>query len=203
MNRSVFLKRTLALGLLMPSAGSILARQFPSNEKILIVYLSRTNNTQAVAEMIQKEVGGTPLSLELEKPYPENYKSIVDQVAKENDRGYIPPLKSKIDAIANYDTIFIGFATWGMQLPPPIKSFLRSYDFKGKIIAPFNTNAGYGLGNSIETLEKLAPKSKVLNAFETKGGVERDGVLFVMRGEKELQVKSEINKWLRQIKVVE
>ena len=186
----------------MPSAGSVLARQFPPNEKILIVYLSRTNNTQAVAEMIQKEVGGTLLSLELEKPYPENYKSIVDQVAKENDTGYIPQLKSKIDTIDNYDTIFIGFPTWGMQLPPPIKSFLRSYDFKGKIIAPFNTNAGYGLGNSIETLEKLAPKSKVLNAFETKGGVERDGIRFVMKGEKELQVKSEVKKWLQSINII-
>jgi len=202
MNRSVFLKRTLALSLLMPSAGSVLARQFPPNEKILIVYLSRTNNTQAVAEMIQKEVGGTLLSLELEKPYPENYKSIVDQVAQENDTGYIPELKSKIDTIDNYDTIFIGFPTWGMQLPPPIKSFLRSYDFKGKIIAPFNTNAGYGLGNSIEILEKLAPKSKVLNAFETKGGVERDGIHFVMKGEKELQVKSEVKKWLQFINII-
>lgn len=149
--------------------------------------------------MIQKEVGGTLVSLELEKPYPENYKSIVDQVAKENEEGYMPALKTKVDVIKDYDTIFIGFPTWGMKLPPPIKSFLGTYNLNGITIVPFNTNAGYGIGNSIETVKKLAPKSKVLDAFETNGGVERDGILFVMEGEKELHVKSEVKRWLQQI----
>ncbi|MEJ7647089.1 MAG: flavodoxin [Chryseolinea sp.] len=187
------------MSLLTPSTGSILARQFPLKEKLSIVYLSRTNNTKALAEMIQKEVGGTLVSLELEKPYPENYKSIVDQVAKENEEGYMPALKTKVDVIKDYDTIFIGFPTWGMKLPPPIKSFLGTYNLNGITIVPFNTNAGYGIGNSIETVKKLAPKSKVLDAFETNGGVERDGILFVMEGEKELHVKSEVKRWLQQI----
>jgi flavodoxin len=202
MRRSEFLKRTLALTLLTTSAGSILARHLPSTEKILIVYLSRTNNTKAVAEMIKKEIGGRLVSLELQKPYPENYTAIVDQVAKENETGYLPPLKTKIADIENFDTIFIGFPTWGMQLPPPIRTLLTSYDLSEKIIVPFNTNAGYGLGNSIETLKRLSQKSKTLEAFETKGGVERDGVLFVMEGEKELQVKSELKNWLQQIKLL-
>lgn len=202
MRRSEFLKRTLAVSLLTTSASSILARQLPSNDKILIVYLSRTSNTKAVAEMIQKEVRGSLLSLELVKPYPENYKSIVDQVATENETGYLPPLKTKADNINNYETIFVGFPTWGMQLPPPIKSFLKSYDLTGKTIIPFNTNAGYGLGNSIETLKKLAYKSHLHDAFETKGGIERDGILFVMNGEKKSQVKSDLNKWLTRIKII-
>lgn len=45
--------------------------------KILIVYLSRTNNTKAIAEMIHNKVGGTLVALELEKPYPKNYQAIV------------------------------------------------------------------------------------------------------------------------------
>jgi hypothetical protein len=36
--------------------------------KILIVYLTRTNNTKAIAEIIQKNVGGKLVALELEKP---------------------------------------------------------------------------------------------------------------------------------------
>ena len=35
---------------------------------ILIVYLSRTGNTEAIAEMIYEEVGGDLVALELEKP---------------------------------------------------------------------------------------------------------------------------------------
>jgi len=69
------------------------------SEKILIVYLSRTNNTKAIAEIIHENVGGTLVALELEKPYPENYKATVDQVAKENETGFLPPLKTKIDSL--------------------------------------------------------------------------------------------------------
>ena len=51
-------------------------------ENILIVYLTRTNNTKAIAEIIHRKVGGTMVGLELEDPYPENYRATVDQVAK-------------------------------------------------------------------------------------------------------------------------
>ena len=71
--------------------------------KILIVYLSRTNNTKAIAEIIKENVGGTLVALELEKPYPENYQAIVQQVVNENETGYLPPLKTKIDSIQKYD----------------------------------------------------------------------------------------------------
>ncbi len=38
--------------------------------KVLIVYLSRTNNTKAIAEIIQRQAGGKLIALELENPYP-------------------------------------------------------------------------------------------------------------------------------------
>lgn len=171
-------------------------------ERTLIVYLSRTQNTKAVAEIIHKNIGGTFIALELEIPYPEHYQTTVNQVAEENRTGYLPPLKTKIDNIEKYDTVFIGFPTWGMQLPPPMKSFLNQYDLSGKTIVPFNTNGGYGIGSGFETVKQLCPNSTVLDGFSTKGGVERDGILYVMEGEKEKQVQAEVKKWLQKIKVV-
>lgn len=165
-------------------------------ERILIVYLSRTNNTEAVANIIYQQVGGTLVELELVDPYPKDYDEIVAQVARENETGFLPPLKTEI-AIDQYDTVFIGFPTWGMQLPPPMKSFLHKYDLSGKAVIPFNTNAGYGVGSSFETVEKLCPNSTILKGFSTKGGVERDGVYFVMEGEKRVEVQAEIKKWLK------
>ncbi len=157
-----------------PSA--IVPGKVDSGKNVLIVYLSRTKNTKAIAEIIQKTVGGKLVSLELQKPYPENYQAIVAQVAQENSSGYLPPLKTKIDSIQKYDLIFIGFPTWGMQLPPPMKSFLSSYDLAGKTIIPFNTNAGYGIGSTFQTVKDLAPSSNILEGFSTRGGIERDGV---------------------------
>jgi flavodoxin len=170
-----------------------------NKENILIVYLSRTNNTKAVAEIIQQNVGGKLVALELQKPYPENYKATVQQVVDENANGYLPPLKTKIDSIEKYDVVFVGFPTWDMKMPPPMKSFLHQYDLSGKTIIPFNTNAGYGVGSGFETVKKLCPNSKVLEGFSTKGGVERDGILFVMKGEKEKRAQDEVRKWLQKI----
>jgi flavodoxin len=171
-------------------------------EEILIVYLSRTNNTKTVAHMIHQHTGGKLVALELENPYPENYKAIVDQVARENASGFLPPLKTKIDSIGKYDVVFVGFPTWGMQLPPPMKSFLKQYDLSGKTIVPFNTNAGYGIGNSFETVKALCPNSTVLEGFTTKGGIERDGVLYVMEGEKQKAVETEVKGWLQKLDLI-
>ncbi|EIJ40529.1 flavodoxin [Galbibacter orientalis DSM 19592] len=168
--------------------------------KLLIVYLSRTNNTKQVAEIIQKEVGGDLVALELKEPYPENYDSIVAQVAKENESGYLPPLKTRIDNFNQYDKVFVGFPTWGMQLPPPMKSFLNKYNMSGKTVIPFNTNAGYGVGSSFKTVKEMCPNATVLEGFSTKGGIERDEIYFVMKGDKKIKVKEEIMTWLRRIK---
>lgn len=172
------------------------------DKNILIVYLSRTKNTKAVAEIIHKNVGGALVELELQKPYPEDYKEIVSQVSKENETGFLPPLKTKITNIEKFDIVFVGFPTWGMQLPPPMKSFLKEYDLEGKTVIPFNSNAGYGIGSSFQTVKELCPKSSILEGFSVKGGIERDGILFVMEGEKEKQVQVEIQNWLKKIKMV-
>ena len=184
--------------------------QSPSNDKgellrdakVLIVYLSRTNNTKAVAEIIHKKVGGDLAALELVTPYPENYQQIVAQVANENATGFLPPLKTTIDSLEKYDVVFVGFPTWGMQLPPPMKSFLNQYDLSGKTVVPFNTNGGYGIGSSFETVNQLCRNSTVLEGFTTRGGSERDGVLYVMQGDKEIQVQAEVQNWLEKIGLV-
>jgi flavodoxin len=169
------------------------------NAKVLIVYLSRTRNTEALAKLIHAEVGGTLVPLELEKPYPADYKSTVDQVAKENETGFLPPLKTKISGIEQYDVVFVGFPTWGMQMPPPVKSFLKRYDLKGKTVVPFNTHAGYGVGSGFQEVKQLSPGSRILEGLSIKGGIERDGILFVMEGEKEKQAKAEVADWLKKI----
>ena len=89
-----------------------------------------------------------------------------------------------------------------MQLPPPVKSFLKEYDLTGKTIIPFNTNAGYGLGSSLKTLRELSPKSTILDEFSVKGGVERNGIYFVMEGKRKVKVREAVQQWLKRIQVL-
>src|SRR5688572_8443820 len=69
---------------------------------VLIVYLSRTNNTKAVAEFVHQRIGGTIVAIDLQRPYPADYEAIVQQVARENATGYLPPLNTNIDRIEQY-----------------------------------------------------------------------------------------------------
>jgi flavodoxin len=174
-------------------------QSLPAEKKILIVYLSRTNNTKAIAEIIHQKVGGTLVSLELKTPYPANYGATVQQVVHENETGYLPPLKTTIEHIEQYDVLFLGFPTWDMQLPPPVKSFLHQYNLKGKTVIPFNTNAGYGSGSSFQTVTELCSGSTVLKGFSTRAGAERDGQYLVIQGARAVQAREEVNTWLKTI----
>ena len=170
--------------------------------KILIVYLSRTNNTKAIATIIHRNTGGKLAPLELVKPYPENYRQTVQQVVDENERGYLPPLKTRIDSIEQYDVVFVGFPTWDMKMPPPMKSFLHQYDLKGKTVIPFNTNAGYGVGSGFQTVKELCPNSKVLEGLEIKAGAEKDGQFLVIKDEKAIEADTKVRQWLQKLKLI-
>jgi flavodoxin len=172
-------------------------QRLPAEKKILIVYLSRTNNTKAIAEIIHQWVGGNLVALEVETPYPADNNTTVQQVVHENETSYLPPLKTKIERIAQYDVVFVGFPTWGMQLPPPIKSFLRQYDLKGKTVIPFNTNGGYGPGSSFQSVRELCPQSTILQGFVIRGGSERDGQYLVIKDARVEEARKEVEIWLR------
>ena len=132
-------------------------------------------------------------------PYPENYKEIVAQVDRENEKDFLPDLKTQINNLDEYDIVFLGFPTWDMQMPPPMKSFLTKYNLGGKTVIPFNTNAGYGVGSGFKTVKALCPNANILEGYSTKGGIERDGILFVMEGEKLIEVERQVSEWLQKI----
>lgn len=177
--------------------------QDSEDEKILIVYLTRTNNTRAVAQIIQNKTGGNLVAIEKENPYPENYEEIVAQVDRENEEGYLPPIKTKIKNLEDYHVVFIGFPTWDMQMPPPMKSFLTENDLSGKTVIPFNTNAGYGVGQGFDQVRELCAGSKILEGFSVEGGYEKKGILLAIKGEREEKVEQQVENWLRKIGLLE
>jgi len=172
-------------------------QRMPTEKNTLIVYLSRTGNTKAIAEIIHQKTAGKLVALELQTPYPTDYHATVQQVVRENETGYLPPIKTTIDGMDQYDFVFLGFPTWDMQLPPPVKSFLRQYSFRGKTIIPFNTNGGYGPGSTFQTVRELCPQSTVLQGFSTRGGSERDGQLLAIKDAKVGEARKEVENWLR------
>lgn len=173
--------------------------QQKTHSNVLIIYLSRTQNTQVVAEIIHQYIGGDLASIELEKPYPSDYLTMVQQVHQENNQEYLPLLKKNIVSIESYDVVFIGFPTWDMQMPPPIKAFLNETNLSGKVVVPFHTHAGYGVGSGFVQLEQRCSGCILLQGIEIKGGKERDGILLALKGKEKQLAKAKILHWLQQL----
>ena len=81
-----------------------------------------------------------------------------------------PAVASKVENMAQYNTIYVGFPIWWYTAPRIINTFLEQYDLTGKTIIPFATSGGSEIGNSGEDLKKAsAPNAnwilpgKVLN----------------------------------------
>ena len=72
-----------------------------------------------------------------------------------------PAVASKVENMAQYNTIYVGFPIWWYTAPRIINTFLEQYDLSGKTIIPFATSGGSGMGKSGEDLQKAsAPTAK-------------------------------------------
>ncbi|CAH1851948.1 flavodoxin family protein [Convivina praedatoris] len=166
------------------------------NKKNLIVYYSRTGNTAAVANIIHQQVGGDIVQLETTVVRPSDYETEVAQNQSEQNQAILPALKTKIDNFSTYDVMFIGTPTWNMALPQAVVTFLNDYNLSGKTVIPFNTNGGYGSGNTFTQIQSKAKGAKVLKGFSVQGGKEKDGVLLSIKDQREVVVSKEIDNWL-------
>lgn len=170
------------------------------DQKTLIVYYSRTKNTRVVAELIQEKVGGTLFQLETDEPRPENYRAEVDLNEQEQLDNVLPKLATKVSDFANYDRVFIGAPTWNMALPQAVVTFLAENNFTDKVVIPFNTHGGYGAGSVFTQIKTFVTGAKkVLPGYSVKGGVETDGIMLDIVGQRKNAVAKEIESWLKKI----
>jgi flavodoxin len=159
-------------------------------KKILVAYFSHSGNTREIANQIHKGVGGDMFEIQAVEPYPDDYDAVVRQARQELSSGYRPALKTKPEYITSYNLVFVGYPNWCGTVPAPVGTFLIERDFSGKIIAPFCTHEGSGLGRSVTDISKLCPKSTVL-----------DGI--AIRGRDVKSAQNKVSEWLRKIKITE
>lgn len=138
-------------------------------EHILIAYYSHSKNTEKLANIIERRVGGMIFDIQPKDQYPSSYNVVVKQAKKEIQEGYMPKLKRKMNHMDSYSTIFIGTPNWWSTLAPPVASFLSEVDFSGKTIIPFCTHGGGGQGRIMEDIVKLCPKATVLDGMVVYG----------------------------------
>lgn len=150
-----------------------------TDKKVLVAYYSRSGNTKQIAEYIQQATNGDLFEIQTLSPYPEDHQATVDQAKKEIAEGTLPPLKSKVENIQDYDIIFVGSPSWWATIAPPVATFLAEHDLSGKKVVPFVTHGGSGVGNNATDTAKWAKGATVLEGEAFRGsfvGMAQDSV---------------------------
>lgn len=141
-------------------------------KKILVAYFSATGTTKRAAERIASVAGAELFEIVPETPYTKADLNWMDKHSRSsvemNDRSSRPAIAKKLDNMADYDVIAVGFPIWWYREPSIIDTFMESYDFSGKAVTCFATSGGSGLGDSAKNLQALAPNAKVTDGKMAK-----------------------------------
>ena len=146
--------------------------------KVLVAYFSASGTTAKVAQKMAEAIGADLFEIKPEKPYTsadlnwqnKNSRSSVEM----NDRSSRPAIGVKVADMAQYSVVFVGFPVWWYREPSIIDTFMESYDFAGKIVIPFATSGGSGLGDSAANMQKLAKGAKIVNGKRFSGSASAD-----------------------------
>lgn len=142
-------------------------RNLTEDADSIIIYFSRSGNTENLAKIVQDQTNADILELTISNPYPEDYNESVARADQERENEEYPEINTDIPDLSQYDRVYLGYQTWSMTLSNPIISFLINYGelLNEKEIYSFSSNAGYGEGNSIERMQELLPNSTIEESF--------------------------------------
>ena len=158
-----------------------------SGGKSIVIFYSRTGNTQFVAEEI-----ATVLSSDL--------RPLVDKKKRGGVWGYvwagfdaIMQNKTRLEDfkldLNQYDLIFLGTPNWAANVPPAIRTFLGQSYLNNRKLVLFCTQDGMGAGRVFNNLRVL-----------TKGAEIVDEKFFNKVREGKDAVRLQIREWLTKFK---
>lgn len=151
--------------------------------KNLVAYFSRLGSTRATARQIAMKNGADIFEIKTRIPYTDDYDKLVKQTHRELEDGFFPELASEIPDLSQYGAVYIGYPVWCTDIPPAVQSFLKKCNLSGKAVFPFCSYYSTKWGKSMNTLERLCPKSKIAGGLAVKGISEKS-------------IREDVNAWL-------
>ena len=139
------------------------------SDKLLIIYFSRTGNTETFANYIKKNANITSYKIVPSTPYPEDYNTMLNLAQEERNNNSRPEIQNPLTDISQYDIILLGYPIWYSHIPNIIITQLEKLNLNGKTIYPFNTHGGSGVGSSISDIKEYAPGATVKDGYPING----------------------------------
>lgn len=126
-------------------------------------------NTEIVAGYIRDATGADMFKIEMVHPYSKVYDECIAQAKEDQRNGARPELKACPESLDGYDTIYLGYPNYWGTMPMAVFSFLERYDLDGKVIRPFCTHEGSGLGSSVSDLKRVCPGAEIGKGLAVNG----------------------------------
>jgi flavodoxin len=183
MRRRDFLQTLPVAAAAVSSLANSASAQDAASQRVLVAYFSRTGNTRVIANQIRMAKDAVLFEIAPATPYPEDYEQTVAQASRETAAGYLPPLAASVADLAGFHTVYIGLPIWGMTAPAVVRAFVQAHDLSGKIVYPFITHGGYGLGSSLDVLKAIADRAH----WQLE---------FVMEADQERRTLEQVRGWL-------
>ncbi len=172
-----------------------------NNKKCLIAFFSHKGynylngsivnlpigNTQIMAETIARMTGGDLFEITATAEYPIEYKACTEVAKKEKEANVRPELVVKVENIADYDVVFLGYPNWWGTCPMPVFTFLNTYHLSEVTMIPFCTHEGSGFGVSEQEIKNVMPTVHLLKGLALRGSMVKDAEV-------------EIANWLENLK---
>lgn len=130
----------------------------------------QVGNTEVAAGIIKELTGGDLFKIEQVEPYAKDYNECIEQARADQRENARPELKKYPENMDGYDEIYLGFPNYWSTMPMAVFTFLEHFDFSGKVIKPFCTHEGSGMGSSVSDIKKLCPTARVEKGLAIRGG---------------------------------
>lgn len=164
------------------------------NGRYLVLFTSRSGNTEQTANEIRKQLDCDILEVEPETPYDNDYNAMLERAREELDairQGNYPGIKTSVDNFDDYEMIFVGYPIWYGSMATPMQSFLHAHASKlaGKRIALFATSGSSGISASVSEARNLCPESEFIDCT------------LLLTSSSLSQMESRVAEWLEEIGV--
>jgi flavodoxin len=137
------------------------------NEKVLVAYFSATGTTRDVAKQLAQTVGADLFEITPETPYSAADLDWRDSTSRSSvemrDLSSRPAIAKRVENIADYSVVFVGFPIWWYTAPTIINTFIEENDLAGKTVIPFATSGGSTIDKSSSDLKAKYPTLNIQN----------------------------------------
>lgn len=158
----------------------LLSQTTPAKSNTLVIYFSRTNNTEKIADYIVELTGAERFEIEAKVPYTDADIRYQDKECRanqeQNDKDFRTEPVALPESLDAYDTIFLGYPIWWSEEPRIIDTFLEAYDFSAKTVIPFCTSGSSAITTSEKRIASLVKIGKQLPGRRFAASATKDTV---------------------------